>query len=598
MKIKMIIKQVLKYELLPIILIIVLIVCSATGILSYQNYSNVLKGSIINSAILRTQDNANLISQQLYEFKIIIEGVASRPEVRSMAWNTQKPVLIEEADRLHIKKFQVVDLNGLAVSTTGEYLNLSKNDWVNNIPSGKTLIFEPFKASSDNKIIFICAAPIKNKDGKVMGALAAGSEAHKLYDIIKNIKIGKTGYAYIMSRAGKVISYPDQKLLLQESIGDTLKNDPEFSKAYRQITSGNSGFTFYSYKDIHKFTTYAPIPDTDWVLCMSAPQGEVFKEVDSLRDKFISLTLAMIVICVFCCLLIIRYILKKKMIQNLESLVEEDKRLLTQSAELEKLRTQFFANISHEFRTPLNVILSSIQLCKFYFEKENQLQNKNMNRHLKVMKQNCYRLLRLVNNLIDTTRLDVGFLEKHVKNYNIVKIIEDITMSIEEFTENKGIKLYFSKNTDERIIACDVDKVERIMLNLISNAIKFTDPGGSISVSVRDEEESITISVSDTGIGIPDDKRKVIFDRFVQVEQTLTRNHEGSGIGLSMSKSFVEMHGGTLRVESEYGKGSEFIIVLPVTVASGDEDTARFDEVETQHRIERINIEFSDIYCS
>lgn len=598
MKINMVIKQVSRYELLPIILIIILIACSAIGILSYQNYSNVLKGSIINSAILRTQDNANLISHQLDEFKTIIEGVASRAEVRSMDWETQKPVLIEEANRLHIKKFQVVDLNGLAVSTTGEYLNLSKKDWVKNIPDGNTLISEPFKAQSDNKTIFVCAAPIRNKDGKVMGALAAGSDPHKLYDIIKNIKIGKTGYAYIISRAGKVISYPDQKLLSHESIGDTLKNDQGLSETYRQVTSGNSGFAFYGYSDMHKFTTYAPIPDTDWVLCLTAPQEEVFKEVDVLKNKFVSLTLTMIVICIFCCLLLIGYIFKKKMIQNLEKLVEEDRRLLTQSAELEKLRTQFFANISHEFRTPLNVILSSIQLCRFYFEKENQSQNKNMNKHLKVMKQNCYRLLRLVNNLIDTTRLDVGFLEKHAKNHNIVKIVEDITLSIEEFTENKGIKLYFSKSTDERIISCDVDKIERIMLNLISNAIKFTDPGGSIFVSVTDENDNVVISVKDTGIGIPDDKQKVIFDRFVQVQQTLVRNHEGSGIGLSMSKSFVEMHGGTLRAESEYGKGSEFIIELPVTTASGDEDAVQFDEVETQHRIERINIEFSDIYCS
>lgn len=598
MKITTVIKQVSKYELLPIILIVILIVCSAIGILSYQNSSNVLEGSIINSAILRTQDNANLISQQLNELKVIIEGVASRAEVRTMDWEIQKPVLLEEANRLKIKKFQVIDLDGYALSTTGELLNLSKREWVKRIPEGNTLISEPFRAPSDNKTIFVCVVPIRNKEEKVVGALAAGSEPDKLYNIIKNIRIGKTGYAYIISRAGKIISYPDQNLISSyESMGDTLKNDPKLSETFKGVTSGNSGFAFYSYGNMHKFTTYAPIPDTDWVLSLTAPENEVFNEIDILKDKFILLTLTMIAICVFCCLLIIAYILKKKMIQNLEILVEEDKKLLTQSAELEKLRTQFFANISHEFRTPLNVILSSIQLCKFYFEKENQLNNKNMFKHLKTMKQNCYRLLRLVNNLIDTTRLDVGFLEKHAKNQNIVKIIEEITLSIEEFTENKGIKLYFSKNADEKVIACDVDKIERIMLNLISNAIKFTDSGGSIHVSVTDAEDRILISVKDTGIGIPADKQKIIFDRFVQVEQTLARNHEGSGIGLSMTKSFVEMHGGTLRAVSEYGKGSEFIIELPAATVPGNEEAVQFDEVENQRRIERINIEFSDIYC-
>jgi signal transduction histidine kinase len=185
-----------------------------------------------------------------------------------------------------------------------------------------------------------------------------------------------------------------------------------------------------------------------------------------------------------------------------------------------------------------------------------------------------------------------------MQNQNIVKIVEDITMSIVGFTDMKGINLLFDTDIEEKVIACDVDKIERIILNLISNAIKFTDCGGSIFVNIFEKGDYIEIIVKDTGIGIPNDKQEVIFERFVQVEQTLTRNNEGSGIGLSMAKSFVEMHGGTLTVSSEYGKGSSFIIELPVTILKTEEDIVHFEDVERQQRIERINIEFSDIYCS
>lgn len=274
-------------------------------------------------------------------------------------------------------------------------------------------------------------------------------------------------------------------------------------------------------------------------------------------------------------------------------------KLFNDAIKYDNLKTQFFANLSHELRTPLNVILGTIQILTMYLnEKPLQDIEKCISNRIKVLKQNCYRLLRLVNNLIDITKIDAGYYELHLQNQNIVNIVEEITLSVAEYIEHKKIRLIFDTDIEEKIIACDPDKIERIMLNLLSNAIKFTDPGGSILVNIYDKGSNIIITVKDTGIGIPKDEMNIIFEHFRQVDKSFTRNHEGSGIGLSLVKSLVEMHGGSINVNSEYGKGSEFIIDLPVETLETEDNMIRetYENEPKDNLIEIINIEFSDIY--
>ncbi|MBC8060694.1 MAG: ATP-binding protein [Clostridiaceae bacterium] len=153
------------------------------------------------------------------------------------------------------------------------------------------------------------------------------------------------------------------------------------------------------------------------------------------------------------------------------------------------------------------------------------------------------------------------------------------------------------------MIYCDDDKIERIVLNLFSNAIKFTKPGGKIEVNIYQGQKEVIISIKDTGIGIPEDKLASIFDRFSQVDKTLARNMEGTGIGLALVKSLVEMHRGKVYVKSIYGEGTEFLIHLPEntldTVNEKYKDTVNLNkqyENKQESNIEKINIEFSDIY--
>lgn len=293
---------------------------------------------------------------------------------------------------------------------------------------------------------------------------------------------------------------------------------------------------------------------------------------------------------------VIRDITERKRANELRKKMEENMKLLNEALEYDKLKTEFFANISHELRTPLNIILGTLQLFNMLLSgQEGNAHRNKMLRYTGIMKQNCYRLLRLLNNLIDITRIDSGFFMVHMENRDIVTIVEEITLSVAEYVENKGIRLIFDTDLEEKRIACDPDKIERIMLNLLSNAVKFTNEGGSITVRLQEEGDMIAISVRDTGIGIPDDKLSMVFERFRQVDKSFTRNCEGSGIGLSLVKSLVELHGGKTEVTSEVGVGSEFLIKLPDRLVSEAEENSAAGTA-VQSRIERINIEFADIY--
>jgi PAS domain S-box-containing protein len=279
---------------------------------------------------------------------------------------------------------------------------------------------------------------------------------------------------------------------------------------------------------------------------------------------------------------------------------EESKLLLDEAIEYDKLKTEFFSNMSHELRTPLNILLSSLQLINVYIEDINKCNIASIKKYTSIMRQNCFRLLRLINNLMDITKIDAGFYGLSLANCNIVGIVEDITQSVADYTKDKNIDIIFDTDVEEKIIACDADKIERVMLNMLSNAVKFTKPGGKIEVRVDDLGDNIGITVKDTGIGIPEDKLNSIFDRFIQVDKSLSRRSEGTGIGLALVKSLIEMHGGTISVSSVYGEYTEFDIRFPVaTLDSEDEWFLSSSVIENSFvdkKVERMTIEFSDIY--
>ncbi|WP_411680286.1 ATP-binding protein [Clostridium thailandense] len=291
-------------------------------------------------------------------------------------------------------------------------------------------------------------------------------------------------------------------------------------------------------------------------------------------------------------------ITSEKKVETLEQNVEKNLKLLNETREFNTLITDFFINISHELKTPVNVIYAAIQTINVYLNNYDSKTTNKCKSYLRVMKQNCLRMIRLINNLLDITKFDSGFAKLNKENDNIVNVVEDITQSIATYIESKDIELIFDTNVEEKIMAFDHDKIERIILNLISNAVKYSHSSGRIYVNFIDKGTSVVIKVKDEGSGIPKDKLGVIFERFGQANSSLSRKCEGTGIGLYLVKSFVEMHGGKISVISEEEKGSEFSIVLPVELIENKNSDAYDNKAFSQSYVERIKIEFSDIYSA
>lgn len=273
--------------------------------------------------------------------------------------------------------------------------------------------------------------------------------------------------------------------------------------------------------------------------------------------------------------------------------ISDEVRAKQNMEEVLKLQEELFTNVAHELKTPLNVIFSTDQLIEYYLKNNLLVLKKDkVANGINVIKQNCYRLTKLINNIVDLSKLESGFLKLNLSNENIVQVTEDIVQSVSDYINERRLNIIFDTNTEEKIISCDCDKVERIILNLLSNAIKFTNPGGSIYVNLMDRGDWVEISVKDTGIGIDEKNQKSIFERFRQVDKSLSRNTEGSGIGLSLVKSIVELHKGTIKVKSEVGKGSTFTVALPAILQADGAKASYF----MTNKVEMIKVEFSDIY--
>lgn len=276
----------------------------------------------------------------------------------------------------------------------------------------------------------------------------------------------------------------------------------------------------------------------------------------------------------------------------------KDKKNLKHAVEIESLKSEFFANLSHEFKTPLNIILSTVQLVMNYIEVNNEYPNYNMfNKCLSNIKQNSYRILKIANNLIDMSKIDGNFYSINMGNYNIVEVVENIVQSLAEYMKDNKRNIIFDTMEEEIITACDPDQIERIILNLLSNAMKFTSHGGNIYVDmeVNDRCNKVIIKISNDGEKINFEDRLRIFERFTQSESLLTRRAEGTGIGLTLVKSLVKLHNGEVYVNTEFEEGTQFCIELPIRkIKKFKNNNVR--EKSIVSKVEKFNIEFSDIY--
>ena len=252
-----------------------------------------------------------------------------------------------------------------------------------------------------------------------------------------------------------------------------------------------------------------------------------------------------------------------KRTRELSEEMKKNTELLNRVITLEKRKNAYLVNISHDLRTPLNVLSSIKQLVNELNKSEDGIEKEKLNHYMDILGKNVDRLLALINDLIDSSKIEHGNYHIDVAPHDIVYIVEETALSLKDYVESKNIELIIDPDIEECIIECDSSEIERCIINLINNSVKFTNNGGKILVSIVELEKEVKISVSDNGIGIEEKYLDNIFDRFNQVKDTYSQVKGGSGLGLTITKLIVGLHNGEIFAESKVNKGSKFTIVLP-----------------------------------
>lgn len=258
-----------------------------------------------------------------------------------------------------------------------------------------------------------------------------------------------------------------------------------------------------------------------------------------------------------------------------------------------KINDELFINASHELKTPLNIIYSAAQLIELY-QQIGDTNTDKISSSVNSIIQNSLRLMKVINNILDLNKIESGLFNLNYNYINIVEVVEDVVQTVSKTIKSKNLNFIFDTNAEEKYIMVDTEKIQRVLLNVLSNAVKFSNYGGDIFINVTVKDSSVELSIIDKGIGIEKRYLDNIFNRFGQVDKSLSRKAEGSGIGLKLSKAIIEAHGGSINVFSMYNKGSTFIIKLP---SKNDTVYTLYSKkiINYDSLTEMIRTEFSDI---
>jgi signal transduction histidine kinase len=459
------------------------------------------------------------------------------------------------------------------------------------------------------------AVPIERFAGDLIGILWSKVNLKYVWKIIQDIKIGKTGYAYIVTRSGDLVAHPDLSLVLRRQ---NLAFLEQVRAAFRSSqTETMESLVTRSLAGSKVFASYALIPNLDWAVIIEQPLNEAYAPIYASMYRASSLVLIGLGVALLASVFVARRVvrplemmrlgverigkgdldsrlyiktgdeferladefnkmtqalqeaysgLEQKISERTEALVIANQRL----KELDKLKSDFVSNVSHELRTPLTAVEA---LTDNMLDGLTGGLNEKQVHYITDIKASADRLARLIDDILDLSVIEVGKIELRPTIFSIASLIDETVNTFKPMAEEKLIDLQAGLVDQKRAAWADRDKVTQVLTNLISNAIKFTPPNGVVSLGVADHDnEWLKISVSDTGPGIAPEDANRVFDEFYQVQQPGEKKSRGAGLGLAISRKLVEMHGGKIWVESIVGKGSTFFFTVsakqPVKIAA------------------------------
>jgi len=449
------------------------------------------------------------------------------------------------------------------------------------------------------------AVPIEYTTGEVIGVLKAELSLRDIWDIISATKVGKAGYAYTVTRVGDLIAHPNIRLVLEQKkvVLDQLK------EAFQPSHGGLKPRAIVSYnlRGQKVFSSHALIPILDWAVFVERPVEDTYGPLYASMLRTSSLLLVGLGLALLASLYLARRVVRPlqalregverissgdlnsrleiKTGDEIETLAEEFNKMTAHLKEAQtglerkvaertqaltvanekleeasKLKSQFLANVNHELRTPVSAVIGYAHLVLRATEGQiSQLQRENLQDLLK----NAERLLSQIDSLLDFSKIEAGKMEVHVEPVEVNELIQTAISTIEPSSNGGNVRIMREIASDIPALNTDREKLRQIILNLLDNAVKFTERG-EIRISASLQNGSFKLAVSDTGIGIQTDDLNKIFEEFHQGDLSTTKKYRGTGLGLAIVKQYVNLLGGDVAVESEVGKGSVFTVTLPL----------------------------------
>jgi signal transduction histidine kinase len=467
--------------------------------------------------------------------------------------------------------------------------------------------FGPVYFHRDSEPYVTIAVPIERYVGRAIGILQVQVNLKYVWDLVSKLRVGTEGYAYAVARNGDLIAHPEISLVLQRL---NVAHLDQVRSAFQARTDASPTWTVA--KNLHArrvFSSWSPIPVLDGAVFVEQPVEEVYGPLYASLLRTSGLLLVGLGMSLVASLFVARRVvrpletlrngverigggdmnsrLELKTGDEIEVLAEEFNRMTEnlreayaglekkvqerthelalaneRLKELDRMKSDFVSHVSHELRTPLTAIKGAVDLM--LREVAGPLTEKQIH-YLSRVKSNTQHLARLINDLLDLSKIESGRIEVKSSCVSLTGLVHEAVEALRPVAAEKIIALEATLREPSILVWADRDKINQVLMNLIGNAIKFTPVQGKVTVSAsRNCDESVQVSVLDTGPGVPTDEREKIFAKFYRVAETNGDNSKGTGLGLAISKALVELHGGKIWVESEEGRGSTFSFTLPV----------------------------------
>jgi signal transduction histidine kinase len=469
--------------------------------------------------------------------------------------------------------------------------------------------FGPVYFHRDSEPYMTIAVPIERYVGRAIGTLQVQVNLKYVWDLVSKLKVGTEGYAYAVARNGDLIAHPEISLMLQRR---SVANLDQVRLAFQSRTDVKSP-TWTVAKNLHAqrvFSSWSLIPILGWAVFVEQPVEEVYGPLYASLFRtsgFLLIGLGMALIAsLFVARRVVRPLetlrngverissgdmnlrLDLKTGDEIEVLAEEFNRMAEnlreaysglerkvedrthelalaneRLKELDRMKSDFVSHVSHELRTPLTAIKGAVDLV--LREVTGPLTEKQTH-YLTRVRSNTQHLAGLINDLLDLSKIESGKIEVKSSRVSLSGLVHDVVEALRPVAAEKVIALEATIREPSILVWADRDKINQVLMNLIGNAIKFTPVQGRVTISAsRNGGESVQVSVSDSGPGVPPDEKEKIFAKFYQIAEANGENSKGTGLGLAISKALVELHGGKIWVESEEGGGSKFSFTLPVS---------------------------------